>query len=139
MTEYHVARLVYSCLEIFAFSAMAVEQLTFGHRSRTIQCLKSLLSAFCDYLCHSSLSLRCYVHERLMHMTQNWKVSKWSSNWLNSTRFPGDVCVALFNVPPGNKDAVSPNPLMERESCRVCNCENEHLSGSTKRWIFKSM
>ncbi len=79
MTEYHVALLFYSCLEIFAFSAMAVEQLTFGHRSRTIQCLKSILSAFCDYLCHSSLSLRCYVHERLMHMTQNWKVSKWSS------------------------------------------------------------
>ncbi len=38
-------------------------------------------------------------------------VSKSSSDWLDYTGFPGDVCVAFFNVPPGNKDAVMPNPL----------------------------
>ncbi len=43
-------------------------------------------------------------------------VSKFSSDWLNYTGFPGDVYVTFFNVPPGNKDAVMPNPLMKEES-----------------------
>ncbi len=30
-------------------------------------------------------------------------VSKLSSDWLDYIGFPGDVCVAFFNVPPGNK------------------------------------
>ncbi len=30
-------------------------------------------------------------------------VSKSSSDWLNYTWFPGDLCVAFFNVPPGKK------------------------------------
>ncbi len=38
-------------------------------------------------------------------------VLKSPSDWLNYTGFPGDVCVAFFNVPPGNKDAMTPNPL----------------------------
>ncbi len=42
-------------------------------------------------------------------------VSRSSSDWLNYTGFPGDVCVAFFNVPPGNKDAVTPNPFTEEE------------------------
>ncbi len=50
-----------------------------------------------------------------------------------------DVCVAFFNVPPWNKDTVVPNPLTKEESCRVYNCDDERLPGSTKRWIFKSM
>ncbi len=50
-----------------------------------------------------------------------------------------ETCVAFFNVPLGNKDAVAPNPLTKEESRRVYNCDDEHLSGSTKRWIFKSM
>ncbi len=29
-----------------------------------------------------------------------------------------------------------PNPLMEKESCRVYSCDDERLSGSTKCWIF---
>ncbi len=33
-------------------------------------------------------------------------VSKSSSDWLNYTGFLGDVCVAFFNVQPGNKDAI---------------------------------
>ncbi len=37
-------------------------------------------------------------------------VSKSSSDWLNYTGFPGDVCVTFFNIPLGNKDAVAPNP-----------------------------
>ncbi len=44
-------------------------------------------------------------------------MSKSSSDRLNYTGFPGDVCVTFFNVPPGNKDAVTPNPLIEEESC----------------------
>ncbi len=66
-------------------------------------------------------------------------VSKSSSDWLNYTGFPGDVCVAFFNVPPGNKNAMAPNPLTKEESRRVYKCDDERLSGSTKRWIFKSM
>ncbi len=52
------------------------------------------------------------------------------------------MCVSrfdVFNVPPGNKDAVTPNPLTKEESHRVYKCDDERLSGSTKRWIFKSM
>ncbi len=94
-----------------------------------------------------SLSLRCHAHgplaKRLMHMAHlsgnTSGVSKSSSDWLNYTGFPGDVCVSFSNVPPGNKNAVAPNPLMKEESCRVYNCDDERLSGSNKRWIFKSM
>ncbi len=42
-------------------------------------------------------------------------------------------------VPPGNKDAVAPNPLTKEESRRVYNCDKKRLSGSNKCWIFKSM
>ncbi len=66
-------------------------------------------------------------------------VLKLSSDWLNYTGFPGDVCVVFYNVPPGNKDAVTPNLLTKEESRRVYNCDDERLSVSTKRWIFKSM
>ncbi len=38
---------------------------------------------------------------------------------------PGDVCVAFFNVPSGNKDAPMPNPLMEEEIHRLFNRDNE--------------
>ncbi len=58
-------------------------------------------------------------------------VSKSSRDWLNYTGFPGNVCVAFFNVPSVNKDVVTPNPLTKEESF------SEHLSGSTKRWISK--
>ncbi len=47
------------------------------------------------------------------------------------------MCVAFFNVPPGNKDAVMPNPLTKEESRRVYKCDDERLSGSNKCWIFK--
>ncbi len=52
-----------------------------------------------------------------------------SSDWLNYTGFLGDVCVAFFNVPPGNKDAVTPNPLAKEESRRVYKYDGERLSG----------
>ncbi len=90
----------------------------------------------------ASLSLRCHAHrplaKRLMHMVHvsgntSW-ASKSSSDWLNYTGFPGDVCVVFFNVPPGNKDAVMPNPLTKEESRRVYKCDGERLSGSTKCW-----
>ncbi len=55
-----------------------------------------------------------------MHMTHlagnTSVVSKSSLNWLNYTGFPGDVCVAFFNVPPGNKDAVVPNHSLEKKA-----------------------
>ncbi len=75
----------------------------------------------------------------MAHLSGNTLVvSEWSSDWLNYTGFPGDVCFTFFNVPPGNKDAVAPNLLM-KESRHVYKYENKSLSGSTKRWIFKSV
>ncbi len=50
-----------------------------------------------------------------------------------------ETCVAFFNVPPGNKDVVAPNSLTKEESRRVYNRDAERLSGSTKRWGYKSM
>ncbi len=95
----------------------------------------------------ASLSLRHHVHgmlaKRLMHMAHlsgnTSGVSKSSSDWLNYTGYPGDMCVAFFKVLPGNKDSVMPNPLTKEESHRVYNCDDKRLSGSTKCWIFKSM
>ncbi len=46
-------------------------------------------------------------------------VLKSSSDWLNYTRFPGDVWFTFINVPPGNKNAVAPNPLTKEEIRRV--------------------
>ncbi len=95
-----------------------------------------------------SLSLRCHVYgplaKHLMHMVHlsgnASGVSKSSSDWLNYTNYISwDVCVVFFNVLPGNKDAVTPNSLMKEESRRVYNCDDEHLSESTKRWIFKTV
>ncbi len=44
------------------------------------------------------------------------------------------MCVT-FNVPPGNKEAMIPNPLTKEESRRFYNCDDERLLGSTKCWI----
>ncbi len=73
----------------------------------------------------------------MVHLSGNASgVSKSSSDWLNYTGFLGDVCVVFFNVLLGNKDAVTPNSLMKEESRRVYNCDDEHLSESTKRWVL---
>ncbi len=88
-------------------------------------------------------SLRHHTHgpldKRLMHMAHlsgnTSGVSKSSSDWFDYTRFPGDVCVAFFNITPGNKDAVSSNPLTKEKRHPVYNCDAERLSGSTKRWV----
>ncbi len=61
----------------------------------------------------------------MAHISGNTSgVSKSSLDWLNYTGFPGAVCVAFFNVLPGNKDVVTPNPLTKEESRRVYNCDN---------------
>ncbi len=76
----------------------------------------------------------------MVHLSGNTSgVSKSLSDWMNYTGFPGDVCVAFFNVQPGNKDAMAPNPLTKEESRRAYKCDGKRLSGSAKRWIFKSM
>ncbi len=76
----------------------------------------------------------------MAHLSGNTSgVSKSSSDWLDYTDFPGDACVAFFNVPPGNKDDMTPNSLTKEESRRVYNCDNERLSVSTKLWIFETM
>ncbi len=54
------------------------------------------------------------VQSRLIYITSG--VSKSSSDWLNYTGFPGDACVAFFKVPPGNKDAVTPNPSRKKKA-----------------------
>ncbi len=62
----------------------------------------------------------------MAHKSGNTSVeSKSSSDWLNYTGFPGDVCVAFFNVPPGNKEAVASNSLAKEESHRVYKCDGE--------------
>ncbi len=43
-------------------------------------------------------------------------MSKSSSDWLNYTGFPRDVCVAFFNVPPGNKDAWRQTPSRKKKA-----------------------
>ncbi len=67
-----------------------------------------------------SLSLNEPLAEHLMHtahFTGNTSiVLKSSSDWLKSTEFLGDVHVAFFNVPSGNKDAMAPNPLIEEHT-----------------------
>ncbi len=69
--------------------------------------------------------------KRLMHMvhlSENTSVvSKSSSDWLNYTGFPGDVCVTFFNAPLGNNDAVVPNSLAKEESRRVYNCYEKYV------------
>ncbi len=83
---------------------------------------------------YSILSLKHEAHrtlaEHLMHTAHlagnTSGVLKLSLNWLDYTGFLGDVCVAFFNVLPGN-DAVMPNPLTKEESCRVYNCDDKHL------------
>ncbi len=53
----------------------------------------------------------------MAHLSGNTSgVSKSSSDWLNYTGFPGDLCVAFFNIPPGNKDAVAPNPSRKKKA-----------------------
>ncbi len=62
----------------------------------------------------------------MLHLSWNTSVvSKSLSDWLNYTGFPGDMCVAFFNVPPGNKDAVVPNSLTKEESRRVYKCDGD--------------
>ncbi len=87
-----------------------------------------------------SLSLRRHAHgplaERLMHMAHKIGntsgVSKSSSDWLNYTGFPGDVCVA-FRLETKMPWHQTPH---KEESRRVYNCDDVRLSGSTKRWIL---
>ncbi len=89
----------------------------------------NISNIWCGSLQHASLSFRRHYHgplaERLMHMAHKSGntsgVSKSSSDWLNYAGFPGDVCVAFFTVPLGNKDAVAQNPLTKDESCGVYN------------------
>lgn len=84
------------------------------------ECLDDSIVCYCV----ASLSLRHHAHgplaKCLMHMAHKsgntLGVSKLSMDWLNFTGFPGDVCVAFFNIQPGNKDAMAPNPLMKKES-----------------------
>ncbi len=84
----------------------------------------------CKFHCyqHSSLTLKRYAHgplaEYLMHMAhKKWKHfrSLIQPDWLNYTGFPEEVCVAFFNIPPGSKDAVAPNPLTKEKGRCVYN------------------
>ncbi len=43
----------------------------------------------------------------------------------------------FFNVPPGNKDAVAPNPLTKEESRRVYKCDGERLSSQLNAGVSK--
>ncbi len=58
-----------------------------------------------------SLSLRRHIHHLIGWILQNFH----------------ETC-----VPPESKDVVALNPLMEEQSRRVYNCDDQRLSGSTK-------
>ncbi len=64
-------------------------------------------------------------------------MSKSSSDWLDYTGFPGDVCVTFFNVLPENKDAVVPNPLTKKESRRVTTVMTDAYQDQYQYEIFK--
>ncbi len=74
----------------------------------------------------SRLLAKCLMH-RVHLSVNNSGVSMSPSDWLNYTGFQGDVCVAFFNDPPGNKDAMAPNPLMKEKNVHVYNCDDERL------------
>lgn len=70
----------------------------------------------------------------MAHLTVNTSgFSKSSSDWIGC---PGDVCVAFYNGPPGNRcDA---KPPRERRTRLVYNCDNELTRlGSTKLKLSK--
>lgn len=60
--------------------------------------------------------VECLMHKVHKIVNTFQRVSKSSSDWMNSTGFPGDLYGAFFNGPPGNKGIVMPNPFMEKES-----------------------
>ncbi len=56
------------------------------------------------------------MHMAQAHLSGNTSgVLKSLSDCLNYTGFSGDVCVRFFNVLPGNKHAVVPNPLAQKK------------------------
>ncbi len=60
----------------------------------------------------------------MVHFSGNTSVvSKSLSDWLNY-----NVCVAFFNVPPGNKDAVAPNSLAKEETNVTANAYQSRLN-----------
>ncbi len=74
----------------------------------------------------------------MAHLSGNTSgVSKLSSDWLNYAAFPGDVCVAFFNVPPRNKDAVAPNPLTKEESRHVSTVTTSAYQGQLNAGFSK--
>ncbi len=93
----------------------------------------------------NSLSLRCNAHgplaKLLMHMEHErgkaLEVSKPSSDWLNYTGFPGDVCVAFFNLPSGNKDAVMPNSLTKEEVVMFTTVMKSAHQGQVNLFFFQ--
>ncbi len=69
----------------------------------------------------ASLSLRRHAHDRWLNVSDAYgDLSKSSSGLVDYTGFREEtVCVAFFNVTPGNKDVVTPNTLTKEES-RPC-------------------
>ncbi len=47
------------------------------------------------------------------------------------------MSVLFIFGPPGNKDAVAPNPLTKEESRRVYKCDDERLSGQLNAGFSK--
>ncbi len=57
---------------------------------------------------------------------------------LGSYATSANILNPIFGTVPLKKYSGA-NPLTKEESWRVYKCDDECLSGSTKRWIFKSM
>ncbi len=108
-----------------------------------------ILYAFCGgNQCDASLRFRRHAHgplaKRLMHMVHfsgnTSVVSKSSSDWLNYTGFPGDVCVMFFNVPPGKKMLWRQTPSLMKKAAVFTNVTaNAYQSREIESWISKIM
>ncbi len=90
-----------------------------------------------------SLSLRLHTHgslaKCLMHMAHKVETLQECRSHRRIGWIIQDVCVAFFNVLPGKKDVVMPNPPHEEKKPSCLQLWWRTLSGSTKPWILKSM
>ncbi len=64
-------------------------------------------------------------------------MSKSSSDWFNSTGFLGDASVAFIFGPPGNKDAVAPNPSRKKKAVVFTNVTTNAYQGELNAGFSK--
>ncbi len=109
---------IYACLSTRLDIWCEVAGIAYSHASATLCIIPAHLETCDVHLMH------------MAHLSGNTSVlSKSSSDWLNYTGFPGDVCVVFFIVPSANKDSIAPKFLTKAESRCVYRFDGERLSG----------